>query len=211
LAKFYDRRGQDASRGQAQQNCKTKTYRTLGALTKPNRTTTETAKESYALVMSEHFPDATTLDDAASANPDPAPMQGRYNHPILVDQPSWINVERLREALHSFGNNKAAGPDDIKPIILHNMPEIEHTLKRLYAAIIDLHYTPSLWRRSEIVFIPKPGKDQSYPRAYRPILLMSFLFKTLERLVQWGLEETAYPRASKWYWEYNLSISKSKN
>jgi hypothetical protein len=61
------------------------------------------------------------------------------------------------------------------------MPEIAHTLlTRLHAAIIDLHYTPSLWRRSEIVFIPKPGKDQSSPRAYRPILLMSFLFKTLE-------------------------------
>jgi hypothetical protein len=74
------------------------------------------------------------------------------------------------------------------------MPEIAHTLlTRLYAAIIDLHYTPDLWRCSEIVFIPKPGKDQSSPRAYRPILPMSFLFKTLERLVQWRLEETASP------------------
>jgi retron-type reverse transcriptase len=42
--------------------------------------------------------------------------------------------------------------------------------------------------------MPKPGKtDFSSLRAYRPIYLMSFLFKTLERLVQWHLEETAAP------------------
>jgi ribonuclease HI len=170
-----------------------KKHQQVGALKKPDGTFTDSSKESYVLLMSEHFPDAVSLGTAISA--DPAPMRGRYTHPVLVDQPDWIDDRRLRDALHSFGKDKAAGPDGIKPIILQNLPEVAFTLlARLYAAIIELHYTPTLWRKSEIVFIPKPGKtDYSSLRAYRPISLMSFLFKTLERLVQWRLETTAAP------------------
>jgi hypothetical protein len=104
-------------------------------------------------------------------------------------------MRRLRDALNSFRNDKVAGPDGIKPIMLRHLPEVALILlSRLYAATIELHYTPTLWRKSEIVFIPKPGKtDYSSLRAFRPISLMSFLLKTLERLVQWRLETTAAP------------------
>ena len=39
-------------------------------------------------------------------------------------------------------------------------------------------------------FIPKPGKDDyTNPRAYRPISIVSFLFKALERVVLWHIED----------------------
>ena len=93
-----------------------KKHQQVGALKKPDGTFTVSSKESYVLLMSEHFPDAVSLGTAISA--DPAPMRGRYTHPVLVDQPDWIDDRRLRDALHSFWKDKAAGPDGIKPVIL---------------------------------------------------------------------------------------------
>ena len=56
---------------------------------------------------------------------------------------------------------------------------------------MELHYVPKAWRISKAIFIPKMGKDDyAQPRAWRPISLMSFMFKTLERLILWHLEDT---------------------
>jgi hypothetical protein len=53
---------------------------------------------------------------------------------------------------------------------------------------------PMLWRSSDIIFLPKPGKeDYTDRRAFRPISLMPFLFKTLEQLSKWHLEQHATP------------------
>lgn len=170
------------------------TSRQLGILKKPDGTFTDSVKNSYDLLMKEHFPEASRVNGAAGLT-DPVPMRGRYSHPVLVDRPEWINEERLLKALHSFGKDKASGPDGIKPIVLCNLPDnAKEALLGIYSAMIELHYTPALWRKSEIVFIPKPGKtDFTNPRAYRPISLMPFFFKTIERLVQWRLEEKASP------------------
>jgi retron-type reverse transcriptase len=62
---------------------------------------------------------------------------------------------------------------------------------QLFAASVELQYIPRQWQISKVVFIPKAGKeDYAHPRACRPILLMSFVFNTLERLTLWHLEET---------------------
>ena len=64
-------------------------------------------------------------------------------------------------------------------------------MRALFAASMELQYVPRQWRVSKAVFIPKAGKeDYANPRAWRPISLMSFVFKTLERLLLWHLEET---------------------
>jgi hypothetical protein len=45
-------------------------------------------------------------------------------------------------------------------------------------------YVPMAWRQVKVVFIPKPGRDTyCRPKDYRPISLISFLLKTMERLV----------------------------
>ena len=51
------------------------------------------------------------------------------------------------------------------------------------------------WRQVNVIFIPKPGKpDYTERRAFRPISLMSVLFKTLERLTLWHIEEANLSR-----------------
>jgi retron-type reverse transcriptase len=64
----------------------------------------------------------------------------------------------------------------------------------IYNAVIELKYTPLLWQASDIVFLPKPGKDDyTDKRTFQPISLMLFLFKALERLVKWHMEEHMKP------------------
>jgi hypothetical protein len=90
---------------------------------------------------------------------------------LQTDPPEWLSEERVNEALASFTNNKAPIPDGIKPMMLRSLPgNVKALLAKIYAASIKLHYTPAIWRRSEIVFIPKLGKtNYSSCRAYRPL------------------------------------------
>ena len=47
---------------------------------------------------------------------------------------------------------------------------------------LALGYIPISWRHIRVVFIPKPGKSLSQAKSLRPISLMSFILKTLEKL-----------------------------
>jgi hypothetical protein len=61
----------------------------------------------------------------------------------------------------------------------------------LLRASMGLGYTPVNWIKSKVQFIKTSGKkDDLDPRTYRPISFTSFIFKSLERLVLWHLEET---------------------
>jgi hypothetical protein len=56
---------------------------------------------------------------------------------------------------------------------------------------LSLGYTPAICQKSDVVFISKPAKiDYGDPRAFSPISLTCFIFKALERLVMWRLEES---------------------
>jgi ribonuclease HI len=106
---------------------------------------------------------------------------------------TWITLESCKAAINVFKNDKAAGPDQIKPIVLKHLPDnVLLRLVTLFSASIETGYTPEVWRHSRAILIPKPGKDDyTNPNSFRPISLTSFMFKTLERLVLWRLEDTA--------------------
>ena len=42
---------------------------------------------------------------------------------------------------------------------------------------------PKVWRRAQVVAIPKPKKPVEDPKSYRPISLLCFLYMILERLI----------------------------
>ena len=58
--------------------------------------------------------------------------------------------------------------------------------------IYSTGYIPTELRKSRVVFIPKPQKDD-YGEAgsFRPISLTQFLFKTMEHVIEWLLREHA--------------------
>ena len=103
----------------------------------------------------------------------------------------FITCTKVRMAIDSFKPLKAPGPDSIKAKVLQWLgPKQILRLTSLYKAIIYFAYTSLRWRLSKVIFIPKPGKaDYSIPKAFRPISLMPKLFKVLERIILWELEE----------------------
>jgi hypothetical protein len=145
--------------------------------------------------MQEHFPWSMPLvaKDPCAADFDPNEKSTRPTHPVLVDGRPWINHTTVDLAFKQFGKHKCPGPVGYRPIVLCNLPLTARTLLiQLFTAIIQLKYTPKLWRSSEVIFLPKPGKeDYTERRAFPPISLMPFLFKTLERLVKWQMEQHA--------------------
>ena len=65
----------------------------------------------------------------------------------------WINYSLAKEALISFGKKKAAGPDEIKPILFDYLPDnfIRH-LVFIFKCVIKLRYTPLLWKGTKVIF-----------------------------------------------------------
>ena len=53
----------------------------------------------------------------------------------------------------------------------------------LLRASLALGYIPMSWRHIRVVFIPKPGKPLTQAKSLRPISLMSFILKTLEKVL----------------------------
>ena len=136
-----------------------------------------------------HFPTAieTNRDVIDSAH-------DRYNNKYIPRKKhDWINPERIKLAIEKFQNGKAPGTDNIPPDLLKDLgPIMTEEIRILFNDCITAEYTPTIWRQSKVIFIPKSGKaDYTIAKAYRPISLTPFLFKTLERLCFWHAHETA--------------------
>jgi len=142
----------------------------------------KTGKESIQNLIFTHFPGSTTqpIQVPAISNDDN----------IATSEPTWITPQTVQAAIHSFKQNKAAGPDNIKVKALKNLPSQIYTLlAKIYNSSLDLGYMPTVWRESKAIFIPKSGKtDMQNPKSYRPICLSNFLFKTFEKLILQKLE-----------------------
>jgi len=57
------------------------------------------------------------------------------------------------------------------------------TLLMLLRASLALGYISMSWRHTRVVFIPKPGKPLTQAKSLRPISLMTFILKILEKLL----------------------------
>ena len=154
----------------------------VGLLKKEGKVACST-EESLTILMNEHFPGNKQMSETEISQ-----------ETKKVEKLEWITEQRTKNAITGFDSHKAAGLDNLKPIILKNVPDnIITFLVLIYTACITIGYTPKKWRESFASFIPKPKKgDYTNPRAFRPISLTSFLFKTLERLVCWHNDETAF-------------------
>ena len=152
----------------------------LGMLRKSDGSYTETPAEALDLIMGESFP-----DDIGAHKP-----MFEHGRGSRREVETIITRRRVKRAIKNMGPYKAAGPDEIYPILLHKAGEdIIGPLKELYRACLMLGYVPTGWRKSKVVFLPKPGKP-NYDRAgsFRPVSLTSFLMKILEKVLAWHVE-----------------------
>jgi hypothetical protein len=143
-------------------------------------------EESLATMVQEHFRGSVVTDTQASP-----PSRSTD---IKVDPIPWITPERTWAAINSFGPHKACGPDKLKPVVLQHLPrEAVEARSHIFTAVIELGYVPARWRTSDVIFIDKPGKtDFEKNWSFRPISLMSFVYKTLEKVMAMDLEQNAF-------------------
>ena len=117
----------------------------------------------------------------------------RYAPEFEAPRYQFFSENKIIKAFKQFIDSKAPGPDGIKPILLKNLPlNFTRRLRKVLEASYFTGFTPTAWKEAEVIFIPKPGKDDySLAASFRPISLMSFVFKGMERLVYWHLLDTA--------------------
>ena len=158
----------------------------LGAVRKTDGTLTENPTETLEQMTEVHFGNQAPPAPSTESQPDGA-GQGAA--------PRWgvnhvFSRNRVKRALQEFSPLTAAGPDGIRPIMLQKgWGSIGDAFTSIAIASYQLSHTPSSWRNSAGVFLPKPGKDDYHnPKSYRTISLSPVFLKWMERIVLWHME-----------------------
>ena len=142
--------------------------------------------ETISLMAATHFPNCsptpstrvrTTLREVADLDD---------------ENLSYINSKRIKVVIDSFGPAKSPGPDMIPPKVYQMLgPKAIERLGRIYKASMSLGIMPQEWLNTRVVFLPKADKDSyDVPKSWRPITLMNFFMKILEKLNLWEFEDT---------------------
>jgi hypothetical protein len=90
----------------------------------------------------------------------------------------------LKYQIQKYSKNKFPGHDLITAEVVKCLPKraIVH-ITHIFNSIIRLSYFPLLWKFSTIIMIQKPNKPADTTSFYRPISLLPFLAKILEKLI----------------------------
>ena len=161
-----------------------KVNQTLGMMKNSDGTACSSPEDSLLRVINTHFPGNRMI----------SPVQEEDGTTIVNihhERANFITSEKVGEAIKTFKDHKAPGPDGLQPCVLKHLDlETLDRLTNLYKASYLLGYVPKVWRDARVIFIPKPGKDDySQPRSFRPITLSSFLIKVMERVILWQIQD----------------------
>jgi hypothetical protein len=161
----------------------------------PDGQHTQIGKETMKEPFRVHFPDSKLTDNSGDG-------QGQQNLGIcerITNRGDWnlakrvINQSKIRWALSTFKPFNSAGTDEIIPAFLQQ--GAEHLVPHLcciFRACMAYGFIPMAWRQVKVTFILNPGKlDYTEAKAYRPISLSSFLLKTMEKLVDRHIRDSA--------------------
>ena len=112
-------------------------------------------------------------------------------------------VEEVADHLTNCKTNSAAGFDAVGYDLLKKVPpSFLAYITKFYGACLRLGYFPKAWKQAKTIMVPKPNKDLSSAKNYRPISLLSCLGKLFERLLA--------GRISK-YLEHNNLFNKNQS
>jgi ribonuclease HI len=163
----------------------------IGLLKKADGSFTNSIEESIELVLKKSFPGSTPYSKKVEEELEEISRLSNELGLIESVEHKHISVRKIKEAISSTPAHKACGPDEIKPIVLQNLPDSAiELLKDIYNGSVTAKYTPLAWRKANVIMIPKPGKpDYQIAKAFRPITLSNHIFKTLEKLTLWEITE----------------------
>jgi hypothetical protein len=118
------------------------------------------------------------------------PHPGTDNLPVLPsnsyeDTIPLVTPKEVKEEIYTnLQTRKTPGFDLITGVILKKLQRKALVkLTTLINAAIRLKYVPISWKVSEIILVPKPGKNHTEVESYRPIALLPTMAKLLEKLI----------------------------
>ncbi|KAK6751078.1 hypothetical protein RB195_002821 [Necator americanus] len=96
----------------------------------------------------------------------------------------------IRHAIMSVRNRTAPGPDRIRPKHLKSLPPVLiNTLARLFTRYLSECKVPKQWKTSKTVLLYKKGDPHDIGN-YRPICLLSVIYKLFTRVILNRIENT---------------------
>jgi len=97
-----------------------------------------------------------------------------------------IHPYGIEWTIKTFDSYKISGSDGIFPILLKKrLSALLGSLTRILRTSIALRHVPQAWSGMTKVVFLKPGRnDHILTKNFRPVSLMSFILKTLERLIE---------------------------
>ncbi|KAL4142126.1 hypothetical protein QTP88_004643 [Uroleucon formosanum] len=96
----------------------------------------------------------------------------------------YTNPSELSEIIKKLPYRKSPGHDLITNSILKKLPNKAVVFMTvLFNALLKLSYFPTAWKKAKIIMIKKPGKDNTDPKNYRPISLLSSVSKIFEKII----------------------------
>jgi hypothetical protein len=137
--------------------------------------------ELFKLHLSEIFqphPDIASPNNINS-------VEEFLNSPLPVAHPvKHFTPNEVKYAIDKYPLKKSPGFDHITAEVARCLPKkaIIH-LTHLFNSVLRLSYFPTLWKFSIIILVPKPNKPPDSITSYRPISLLPFFAKILERLL----------------------------
>ena len=108
------------------------------------------------------------------------------------DQPIINNLE-ISLAINSSNPKKASRLDKISFLIIKEAYKaIPGLFNKIIKLLLNNSYQPRIQREAIGVIIPKPNKeDRLNPKSYRPISLLNYLGKILEKIIATRLGKLA--------------------
>ena len=124
-----------------------------------------------------------------------------YNQPF--------SIAELKESPNK-AHNTAVGSDKIHYQFLKELPEPStNFLLQIFSDLWNSSDIPKIWKETTVIPIPKPFKDNTNAKNYRPITISSCVCKTLERIVNARL--IWYLETNKLITEYQSGFRSQRN
>lgn len=118
---------------------------------------------------------------------EPEDLYGNDNQYLhLLNKP--ITRQEIWKAIKTLKRENAMGPDIIHNVmILEAIEQLLPVFELLFNECLNQGYHPFLWRLSEFVGMPKPGKDSSKVKNLRALQLISTIDRILQKIFTWRL------------------------
>ncbi|KAL4119440.1 hypothetical protein QTP88_012249 [Uroleucon formosanum] len=107
------------------------------------------------------------------------------NLPSTLNQPEkYFTPNEVKQTIQKYSLKKSPGFDLITAEVARCLPKKAIVLiTYIFNASLRLSRFPMLWKFSKIVLFSKPDKPLDTPTSFRPISLLPFFSKVLERLI----------------------------